>query len=169
MDQLTGKQASLTTVGSHSVSMVCKQLGVVAFSFAQTEYDQGSSKTLRTIGICNDAILKVASLPAGTSSQVTVQSQLQVMEYLCSLLVVVDGLLTFQVELERMREWDEPQKEGYEYTKATKTCCGIPCCSTYSDSSKPKFKQAQSSPSHPTAQFAVAAPNPQFADCHAQL
>jgi len=131
----SGKKASLTTVGSHSVSMVCKQLGVVAFSFAQTEYDQGSSKTLRTIGICNDAMLKVASLPAGTSSQVTIQSQLQ-------------------VELERMKEWDEPQKEGYEYTKATKTCCGIPCCSTYSDRREPKFKQAQSSPSHPTAQFA---------------
>ena len=96
MDQPTGEQASvtLTALGSHPVSMVCKQLGVVAFSFAEIEYDQGSSKTLRTIGICNDAILNVTSLPAGTPSQVTMQSQLQVMEYFCSLLVVADGLLT---------------------------------------------------------------------------
>ena len=55
---------------------------------------QDCSKTLQTIGICNDAILNVTSLPAGTPSQVTMQSQLQVMEYLSSLLVVVDGLLT---------------------------------------------------------------------------
>ena len=96
MDQLTGKHASvtLTALGSHSVSMVCKELGVVAFSFAETEYDQGSSETLRNIGICNDANLEVASLPSSTPSQVTVQSQLQVMEHFCSLLVVVDGLLT---------------------------------------------------------------------------
>ena len=94
MDRLTGKQASLTALGSHSVSMVCKELGVVAFSFAETEYDQGSSETLRNIGICNDANLEVASLPASTPSQVTMQSQLQVMEYFCSLLVVADGLLT---------------------------------------------------------------------------
>ena len=89
MDQLTGEQASvtLTALGSHSVSMVCKELGVVAFSFAETEYDQGDSQTLRTIGICNDANLEVASLPASTSSQVTMQSQLQVMECLFSLLL----------------------------------------------------------------------------------
>ena len=88
MDQLTGEQASvtLTALGSHSVSMVCKQLGVAAFFMGQTEYDQGSSKTLRTIGICNDAILNVTSLPAGTPSQVTMQSQLEVMECLFSLL-----------------------------------------------------------------------------------
>ena len=88
MDQLTGEQASvtLTALGSHSVSMVCKQLRVVAFSFAEIEYDQGSSKTLRTIGICNDAILNVTSLSARTPSQVTMQSQLQVMECLFSLL-----------------------------------------------------------------------------------
>ena len=87
MDRLTGKQASLTALGSHSVSMVCKELGVVAFSFAETEYDQGDSQTLRSIGICNDANLEVASLPASTPSQVTMQSQLQVMEYFAACLL----------------------------------------------------------------------------------
>ena len=89
MDQPTGEQASitLTALGSHSVSMVCKQLRVVAFSFAEIKYDQGSSKTLRTIGICNDANLEVASLPASTPSQVTMQSQLQVMEYFAACLL----------------------------------------------------------------------------------
>ena len=38
MDQLTGKEASLTALGSHYVSMVCKQLGVAAFFMGQTEY-----------------------------------------------------------------------------------------------------------------------------------
>ena len=90
---MAGRQISLTAMGSHSVSMVCKHLSVSAFSFASTEYPQGSSETLQTIGVCNGALLNVTSLPAGMPSQVTMQSQLQVLQYLRSLLVVVDGLL----------------------------------------------------------------------------
>ena len=138
-------------MGSHSVSMVCKHLSASAFSFASTEYPQGSSETLQTIGVCNGALLNVTSLPAGMPSQVTMQSQLQVMEYLCSLQLLVDSLLLgFQLELDRMREWDGPQKKGYEYTKTTKTCGCIPCGSTSHASSVSKFrpKELKEDPAH---------------------
>jgi hypothetical protein len=75
--------------------MVCKQLSVTAFSFAQTEFPDGSPKTLRAMGVCNGALLNVTSLNANLPSQVTMQSGLQVQQYSRGLLVVVDGFCLF--------------------------------------------------------------------------
>jgi len=133
----SGKQISLTAMGSHSVSMVCKQLSVSAFSFAQTEFPQGSSKTLGTMGVCNGATLNVTSLPADMPSQVTMQSQLQ-------------------LELDRMREWDAPQREGYKYTKVSKSCCCLPCGSTETALDVNKRTKVQPTAPQP-AQFRVEA------------
>merc|ERR1711865_1028266 len=137
IEDSSGKQISLTAMGSHSVSMVCKQLSVSAFSFAQTEFPQGSSKTLGTMGVCNGAILNVTSLPADMPSQVTMQSQLQ-------------------LELDRMREWDAPQREGYKYTKVSKSCCCLPCGSTETALDVNKRTKVQPTAPQP-AQFRVEA------------
>ena len=82
---MAGKQISLTAMGSYTVTMVCEQLGVDVFSFASTEYKSGDSKALQTMGVCNGAVLNVGSLRNELPRQVTMQSQLKVMQYLCSL------------------------------------------------------------------------------------